>query len=190
MSERVYWALRWRGEQCWVGHHAWTPIKAARCQFETREDAAAERARRVQKKNIAIVRVTVRPKKKVAQLTAMVREFMAMVKQEMPLTARMPPLQIRHLRRDLILEELQEFEDALLERDLMAAVDALADLAYVVEGAFLAFGVDSAPILAEVHRSNMSKLGGGLDANGKATKGANYSAPDIAGELRKQGWKP
>lgn len=61
-NERVYWALRWKDELCWVGHHDWTPIKAARFQFETRKDAADERTRRIQKKNIVIVRVTVRRK--------------------------------------------------------------------------------------------------------------------------------
>jgi len=76
--------------------------------------------------------------------------------------------------------------------DLPEFVDALADLDYVVEGTRLEFGIDGDPIAAEVHRSNMSKLGADgkpvRREDGKIMKGPNYSPPDIVGELRKQGW--
>jgi len=72
--------------------------------------------------------------------------------------------------------------------DLIEVADALADIAYVVEGANLEFGIDSEAVLAEVQRSNMSKL----DDNGKAivnelgkvTKGPNYSPPDLKKVLK------
>ncbi len=68
--------------------------------------------------------------------------------------------------------------------DLVELADALADIAYVVEGANLEFGIDSEAVLAEVQRSNMSKLGEDgnpvYNADGKVTKGPNYSPPDIA----------
>ncbi len=71
--------------------------------------------------------------------------------------------------------------------DLVEVADALADIAYVVEGANLEFGIDSEAVLAEVQRSNMTKL----DHNGKpvyngtkVTKGPNYSPPDIRGVLK------
>lgn len=77
--------------------------------------------------------------------------------------------------------------------DLVEFVDALADLDYVVEGGRLMFGVDGAPVAAEVHRSNMSKLGADgkpvIREDGKRLKGPNYSPPAIADELRKQGWE-
>lgn len=67
--------------------------------------------------------------------------------------------------------------------DIIEVADALADIAYVVEGAALEFGIDSEIVLQEVQRSNMSKLGAdGLpvfNADGKVTKGPNYSPPNV-----------
>jgi len=79
-----------------------------------------------------------------------------------------------------------------LNVDLVEVADALADIAYVVEGFSIEAGIDSEAVLAEVQRSNLSKL----DDNGKAvvnelgkvTKGPNYSPPNVADVLRKQGW--
>jgi predicted HAD superfamily Cof-like phosphohydrolase len=80
-----------------------------------------------------------------------------------------------------------------LKVNLPEFADALADLDYVIEGTRLEFGIDGGPIAQEVHRSNMSKLGAdGLPVrreDGKILKGHLYSPPDIAGELRKQGWE-
>jgi predicted HAD superfamily Cof-like phosphohydrolase len=77
--------------------------------------------------------------------------------------------------------------------DLVEVADALADLDYVVEGTRLEFGINGEPIADEVHRSNLSKLGADgkpvRREDGKIMKGPNYSPPDIAGELRKQGWE-
>ncbi len=68
--------------------------------------------------------------------------------------------------------------------DLVEVADALADLAYVIEGANLEFGIDSAAVLAEVHSSNLSKLGPDgkpvYNDSGKVVKGPKYKAPDIA----------
>lgn len=72
--------------------------------------------------------------------------------------------------------------------DVVEVADALADLAYVVEGTNQVFGIDSGPVAAEVHRSNMSKLGGAIRADGKIQKGPKYSPPDLARVLREQGW--
>ncbi len=76
--------------------------------------------------------------------------------------------------------------------DLVEVADALADLDYVVEGTRLEFGIDGAPIAAEVQRSNMSKLVHGKpvirESDGKVLKGPNFSPPDIESELRRQGW--
>lgn len=89
-----------------------------------------------------------------------------------------------------IEEGVREFiDDTGTVVDLPAFADALADLDYVIEGTRLEFGIDGAPIAAEVHRANMAKLGGGARADGKITKPAGWTPPDIAGELRKQGWR-
>jgi predicted HAD superfamily Cof-like phosphohydrolase len=76
--------------------------------------------------------------------------------------------------------------------DLPELADAWGDLDYVVEGSRLAFGVNGEPIAAEIQRSNLSKLGADgkpvRREDGKVLKGPNFTRPDIAGELRKQGW--
>jgi predicted HAD superfamily Cof-like phosphohydrolase len=76
--------------------------------------------------------------------------------------------------------------------------DGIADLNYVSEGTNLEFGIDSAPIAAEVHKANMAKFIGepvwsepaSPGGARKRLKPAGWTPPDIAGELRKQGWKP
>jgi predicted HAD superfamily Cof-like phosphohydrolase len=47
--------------------------------------------------------------------------------------------------------------NAPIKVDLPLAVDALADIDYVVEGTRLEFGVNGEPIADEVHRANMTK---------------------------------
>ena len=93
---------------------------------------------------------------------------------------------VNQLRVNLILEELDELCDALRARDPVETLDALTDLQYVLDGSYLQLGFASVKdaALAEVHRSNMSKL----DANGqpvrredgKIIKGPNYSPPNLA----------
>lgn len=73
--------------------------------------------------------------------------------------------------------------------DLPQMADALADLDYVVEGTRLEFGINGAPIADEVHRANMTKVGGHKREDGKWMKPPGFTPPDIAGELRKQGWQ-
>jgi predicted HAD superfamily Cof-like phosphohydrolase len=74
--------------------------------------------------------------------------------------------------------------------DMPKFADACADVDYVVEGSRLEFGIDGDPIADEVHRANMSKLGGPKSPTGKQLKPEGWTPPDIEGELRKQGWKP
>jgi predicted HAD superfamily Cof-like phosphohydrolase len=79
---------------------------------------------------------------------------------------------------------------AKIQVSLPEVADALADLAYVVEGGNLAYGIDSRAVLAEVHRSNLSKVGGYKNEDGKWVKPSTYSKPDIVSVLKKQGWQP
>ena len=85
-----------------------------------------------------------------------------------------------------ILEAIQKLNIAV---DLPTFVDGLADLDYVVEGTRLEFGVDGAPVAAEIHRTNMAKTTGPLRADGKKLKPPGWTPPDVAGVLRAQGWK-
>jgi len=75
-------------------------------------------------------------------------------------------------------------------RDLVETADALADLVYVIYGFALEAGIDLDAVLAEVHRSNLSKLmpDGSVKRreDGKVLKGPGFSAPDIAAVLRQR----
>jgi predicted HAD superfamily Cof-like phosphohydrolase len=91
------------------------------------------------------------------------------------------------VQQRLMIEDL--FERWLagpVDVDLPDFVDALGDIDYVIEGTRSVFGVDGAPIAAEIHRANMSKEPNGW---GKPAKPANWTPPDIEWELRRQGWE-
>ena len=91
------------------------------------------------------------------------------------------------LRINLIAEELEELQEALKNNDIVETLDALIDLQYVLDGAFLSFGLHDVKEIAfaEVHRSNMSKLGEDgksicCESDGKVMKGPNYFVPDMS----------
>lgn len=113
----------------------------------------------------------------------MVREFTEKFKQPIPETPSFPSKDVIKLRVELIREEFQELKDAIKEKDLVEVADALTDILYVVLGAGIAFGIDLDKCFAEVHRSNMSKLGADGEPvyrkDGKIIKGPNYSKPDL-----------
>ncbi len=125
-----------------------------------------------------------------------VKDFMRLVGQPIPETPAIPhhddgspDWKTIHLRCALISEELDELTHACAKLDLPEIADAFADLLYVVVGGFIAFGIDPGPIWRAVHASNMTKRGGGLDANGKASKPEGWTPPDVATLLREQGWE-
>ena len=114
-----------------------------------------------------------------------------------------------HMRMSLIAEEFVELVGAVYgqaarteaesgyhravavddgTRDTVEAADALADLVYVIYGMALETGIDLPAVLAEVQRSNMSKLGADgkpiYREDGKVLKGPGYFAPDVAEVLR------
>lgn len=104
------------------------------------------------------------------------------VKGEMDLTC----AQTKELRINLLAEELDELKEALMNDDPVETLDALIDLQYVLDGAFLSFGLQHVKQAAfeEVHRSNMSKLGEDgkpirREGDGKVMKGPNYFKPDM-----------
>ena len=91
------------------------------------------------------------------------------------------------LRVALLQEEVGEFITASEKGDLVAIADALADIAYVVYGTALTYGIDLDSALREVHRSNMSKLGNDgkplIRDDGKVLKSERYFPPDMASVL-------
>lgn len=88
------------------------------------------------------------------------------------------------LRLDLIDEERRELDEALEANDVVEVADALTDIAYLIYGTAIEFGIDLNACFAEVHRSNMSKLGADgkpiFREDGKVLKGPSYSPPDLA----------
>ena len=108
-----------------------------------------------------------------------VAEFMRTFNQTIPDGPAIPADTIISLRKNLIYEEMSELFKAFSEHDLNAIADGLGDLLYVIYGAGLAFGLDLEPIFNEVHRSNMTKLGGTIREDGKLIKPSSYSPPNF-----------
>ena len=67
------------------------------------------------------------------------------------------------LRIKLLREEVQEYVAGASAGDIVNIAQELADIIYVTYGAALVHGIDLDPVIAEVHRANMSKL----DEDGK-----------------------
>lgn len=104
-----------------------------------------------------------------------------------------------HMRLELIREELGELYEAcgydtaewdevvptrqMNTTDVVAAADALGDLEYVVNGMALGMGIPLPEVVAEIHRSNMTKLGPDgkpiYREDGKILKGEDYEQPDL-----------
>lgn len=106
------------------------------------------------------------------------------------------------LRMNLIREEVKELEAEFYrspwepskssalepvpadELDIPNIAKEMADILYVVYGFAIEMGIPLDDVFAEVHRSNMSKLGEDgkpvYRADGKVLKGENYSPADIA----------
>ena len=85
----------------------------------------------------------------------------------------------RELRVKLIQEEFDELKEALALEDLASIAKEMADLLYVVYGTAVSYGIDMDPVFREVHRSNMSKVGGYKREDGKWVKPATYSPASI-----------
>ena len=92
----------------------------------------------------------------------------------------------RLLRERLIQEEFDELKQAMAQEDLPAIAKELADLLYVVYGTAVSYGIDMGPVFSEVHRSNMSKVGGYKREDGKWVKPPSYSPASIGPILAEQ----
>jgi predicted HAD superfamily Cof-like phosphohydrolase len=95
-------------------------------------------------------------------------------------------------RGELLAEEAAEVAEVAVDGPLDRLAHELADVVYVAYGTALVHGIDLDSVIAEIHRSNMTKLGpDGRVArreDGKVLKGDHYRAPDVSGVLRRQGW--
>ena len=113
----------------------------------------------------------------------MVREFHEANDVPSPERPCLPTPDRRLLRKRLISEEYEEFHDAWVESDLAEIADALADLVYVCVGCAIEYGIPFDEVFAEVHRSNMTKLGADgkpvRREDGKIIKGPNFEPPRI-----------
>jgi len=132
----------------------------------------------------------------------MVREFHEVFRHPVPSELTTVDPDTARLRIELIREEFEEFVQGILgdpeaqvsistgpggEPNIIEIADALADMAYVIYGAAIVHGIDLDAVVAEVHRSNMSKLGEDgkplRREDGKTLKGPNYFPPNIAAAL-------
>ncbi|WP_086734414.1 MazG nucleotide pyrophosphohydrolase domain-containing protein [Streptomyces glaucescens] len=96
-------------------------------------------------------------------------------------------------RGELLAEEAAEVAEVSATGPLDRLAHELADVVYVAYGTALVHGIDLDQVIAEIHRSNMTKLGpdGTVSrrADGKVLKGEHYEAPDVPAVLRRQGWR-
>lgn len=77
-------------------------------------------------------------------------------------------------------------EGAVYDTDPIAAIDGIADLLYVTFGTGEEWGIDIEPFFNEVHRSNMTKVGGPVRADGKRLKPDTYEPPKLEPIFRRQ----
>tara|TARA_Y100001970_G_scaffold272322_1_gene368878 strand:- start:684 stop:1055 length:372 start_codon:yes stop_codon:yes gene_type:complete len=113
-----------------------------------------------------------------------VKTFMQTFGQEVKSKPSFSAEKINDLRYNLIKEELDEFKQAIDNKDLLEVADALTDILYVTYGAGHAFGIDLDKCFEEVQNSNMSKLGDDgkpiYNDSGKVMKGPNYFKPNLS----------
>ncbi|GMA14706.1 hypothetical protein E5F05_19555 [Deinococcus metallilatus] len=130
---------------------------------------------------------------------ARLREFHRALGLASPERPTVPDLPLLTLRRTLIREEVQEVEEewtrlearlqageSIPPADLAPLAHELADLLYVTYGALDALGIDADAVFAEVHRANLSKLGGPRRADGKLLKPEGWQPADVRGVIEGQ----
>jgi predicted HAD superfamily Cof-like phosphohydrolase len=85
------------------------------------------------------------------------------------------PAEERMLRDALLAEEVREYREA---RGVAARAKEAADILDVLYGDACHYGYDLDAVVAEVHRSNLTKDGGSRH-DGKILKGPGYQRPDV-----------
>ena len=99
----------------------------------------------------------------------LVEEFHTTFGNTTPDKPTMPTAEKLNFRIAFMQEELAELKEAFEKGDLVEYADALGDLQYVLDGAFIDAGLHTkkAEIMEEIHRSNMSKV---CDTKDEATE--------------------
>ena len=97
-----------------------------------------------------------------------------------------PPNEVKYLRLSLHSEEYGELTRAINTVDMPGIADGIVDLAYVILGTAVSYGIDIRPIWDAVHEANMAKVSGGKRADGKILKPAGWHPPPVAELLAKQ----
>lgn len=97
---------------------------------------------------------------------------------------------IQQLRVRLIQEEFDELKESMATGNLASVAKEMADLLYVVYGTAVSYGIDMKPVFQEVHRSNLSKVGGYKRADGKWMKPPTYSPAKLEPILEAQREQP
>ena len=124
-------------------------------------------------------------------LQALVDQFNTTYKVPTSETPVLPDDSVMDRIYSLIHEELMELCDAMDTKDLVGMADALTDIIYVAAQQARVIGLPIDALLAEVQRSNMSKLGPDGEPifreDGKVLKGPKYSPPDIKSVLEAAG---
>jgi predicted HAD superfamily Cof-like phosphohydrolase len=108
-----------------------------------------------------------------------VLQFHQMFKIKINKKPTIPSVKEMALRIALMEEELGELKAAIRDCDIVAIADGIADLLYVTYGTAITYGIDMETISAEVHRSNMTKIGGKKAAGGKWLKPETYDPPNL-----------
>lgn len=86
----------------------------------------------------------------------------------------------------LMLEELTEVIEAMAENNEEKLADGLGDLAYVVKGTAVTFGIPMVEVFEEIHKANMLKKKRDPLTNPRMRdKGCGWKRPDIAGAIKK-----
>lgn len=102
--------------------------------------------------------------------------------------AKLPAKTRRKLRQDLITEEYKEYLAAEKENNIVAIADALADMAYVIVGCAIEYGIPLDDVWDEVHFSNMTKVDKATGkikrrTDGKILKPKDWKPPNIESAL-------
>lgn len=94
----------------------------------------------------------------------------------------LPDENTRELRRKLLREEVEEYLEAEDNDDITEICRELSDVLYIVYGTAVSYGLPIDQMFAEIHNSNMSKLGKDgkpvIREDGKILKGENFAPPD------------
>ena len=125
------------------------------------------------------------------QYINMVAEFHQAFQQKDPTEPTPVSKKVADLRYSLLLEENNEYLEAVEKDDLVEIADALGDQLYIIFGTVLKHGLQDKieEVFKEIQRSNMSKLGADgkpiYREDGKILKGPGYTKPDIASIINK-----